>query len=108
MSLPSDLPITPVLPELLAALQRGGNAVLQAPPGAGKTTLVPLALLQAPWLTGKVIVLEPRRLAARAAARRISRAPGRKASTSPGCSSSAWRTAAATDSASLPCAGGPR
>ncbi|HYH39452.1 MAG TPA: DEAD/DEAH box helicase, partial [Azospirillum sp.] len=66
------LPIDPVLPELLAALAGRGVAVLQAPPGAGKTTRVPLALLDQPWLAGrKVIVLEPRRLAARAAARRM-------------------------------------
>ncbi|MBP2295396.1 ATP-dependent helicase HrpB [Azospirillum rugosum] len=66
------LPIDPVLPDLLAALRQRGVAVLQAPPGAGKTTRVPLALLDQPWLKGrKVIVLEPRRLAARAAARRM-------------------------------------
>lgn len=66
------LPIDPVLPDLLAALAERGVAVLQAPPGAGKTTRVPLALLDQPWLKGrKVIVLEPRRLAARAAARRM-------------------------------------
>ncbi|CCC99108.1 protein of unknown function [Azospirillum baldaniorum] len=71
MSIP-PLPIDPVLPELLAALDGRGVAVLQAPPGAGKTTRVPLALLDRPWLAGrKVIVLEPRRLAARAAARRM-------------------------------------
>lgn len=71
MRLPDDLPVASVLPTLIWALERGGNAVLQAPPGAGKTTLVPLALLQAPWLSGKIVVLEPRRLAARAAARRM-------------------------------------
>ncbi|WP_448204141.1 ATP-dependent helicase HrpB [Azospirillum sp. sgz302134] len=71
MSIPA-LPIDPVLPDLLAALDARGVAVLQAPPGAGKTTRVPLALLDQPWLAGrKVIVLEPRRLAARAAARRM-------------------------------------
>lgn len=64
------LPITPVLPDIVAALETSGVAVLQAPPGAGKTTRVPLALLQAPWLGGrKVLMLEPRRLAARSAAR---------------------------------------
>jgi ATP-dependent helicase HrpB len=64
------LPIDEVLPELLAALRAGANAVLQAPPGAGKTTRVPLALLDQPWLAGRrLIMLEPRRLAARAAAR---------------------------------------
>ncbi len=71
MSIP-PLPIDPVLPDLLAVLANRGVAVLQAPPGAGKTTRVPLALLDQPWLKGrKVIVLEPRRLAARAAARRM-------------------------------------
>ncbi|AWU92882.1 ATP-dependent helicase HrpB [Azospirillum ramasamyi] len=66
------LPIDPVLPDLLQALDRRGTAVLQAPPGAGKTTRVPLALLDAGWLKGrKILVLEPRRLAARAAARRM-------------------------------------
>lgn len=71
MAIPT-LPIDPVLPDLLEALDGAGLAVLQAPPGAGKTTRVPLALLDRPWLKGrKVVVLEPRRLAARAAARRM-------------------------------------
>ena len=61
-----ELPIDIILPELLAALQRHGRAVLQAPPGAGKTTRVPLALLDA--VPGRIVMLEPRRLAARAAA----------------------------------------
>ncbi len=66
-----DLPIRDVLPELHAALARG-HAVLAAPPGSGKTTVVPLALLAAPWLAGRrILVLEPRRLAARAAAARM-------------------------------------
>jgi ATP-dependent helicase HrpB len=65
-------PIDEVLDELKSALDRGPGAVLQAPPGAGKTTRVPLALLNEPWLKGlKIIMLEPRRLAARAAARRM-------------------------------------
>jgi ATP-dependent helicase HrpB len=74
---PSDLfqpalPIDPVLPELRQILGSAGNAVLQAPPGAGKTTRVPLALLDQPWLAGrKIVMLEPRRLAVRAAARRM-------------------------------------
>jgi ATP-dependent helicase HrpB len=67
-SLPS-LPIDSALPPLRAALAEHGRAVLQAPPGAGKTTRVPLALLGEPWLgDGKIIMLEPRRIAARAAA----------------------------------------
>ncbi|MGE0503262.1 MAG: ATP-dependent helicase HrpB [Rhizobiaceae bacterium] len=67
-----DLPVTAVLPHLLAALEAPGAAVLVAPPGAGKTTLVPLALLDAPWRgEGTILLLEPRRLAARAAARRM-------------------------------------
>lgn len=67
-----ELPVSAVLPALGEALATGNAAVLVAPPGAGKTTLVPLALLDAPWLgTGKIVLLEPRRLAARAAARRM-------------------------------------
>ena len=65
------LPIHAVLPELLAALRKGSNAVLVAPPGAGKTTAVAPALLNEPWCTGQVLLLSPRRLAARAAAERI-------------------------------------
>lgn len=68
----SDLPINEVLAELGDCLAQGDEVVLQAPPGAGKTTLVPLALLQADWLEGrKIVVLEPRRMAARAAAARM-------------------------------------
>jgi ATP-dependent helicase HrpB len=66
-----DLPVRQVLGDILATLDTHASAVLVAPPGAGKTTLVPLALLAAPWLTGRIILLEPRRLAARAAARRM-------------------------------------
>ncbi|MDX8458709.1 ATP-dependent helicase HrpB [Mesorhizobium humile] len=70
-SLP-ELPVTAVLPALGEALSRRNSVVLVAPPGAGKTTLVPLALLDAPWLgQGRIVLLEPRRLAARAAARRM-------------------------------------
>jgi len=66
------LPITDALPALLAALDAGRNAVLVAPPGAGKTTLVPLALLNAPWRgENRIVMLEPRRLATRAAATRM-------------------------------------
>jgi ATP-dependent helicase HrpB len=65
-----SLPIDAVLPDVLAALAAGPRAVLVAPPGAGKTTRVPLALLAAGWRgDGRIILLEPRRLAARAAAR---------------------------------------
>ena len=71
-----DLPIGGVLAELRAALQLG-HAVLTAPPGSGKTTLVPLALLDEPWLAGgRIVVLEPRRLAARAAAARMAELTG--------------------------------
>lgn len=71
MNLP-PLPIDEALPRLLAALAAGPYAVLVAPPGAGKTTRVPLALLDAPWRgDGRIVMLEPRRLAARAAARRM-------------------------------------
>ena len=66
------LPIEEVLPALRDTLRAGYGAVLQAPPGAGKTTGVPLALLAEPWLQGGgIVMLEPRRLAARAAARRM-------------------------------------
>lgn len=67
-----DLPISAALPDLKAALAASANVVLEAPPGAGKTTLVPLALLDEPWLAGrKILMLEPRRVAARAAATRM-------------------------------------
>jgi ATP-dependent helicase HrpB len=71
------LPIDTVLPDLCAALETGTNVVLQAPPGAGKTTKVPLALRNSGWLGDqKIIMLEPRRLAARAAARRMAQLLG--------------------------------
>lgn len=68
----TDLPIEPLIPEIQAALAAAPNLVLEAPPGAGKTTRVPLALLDAAWAKGqKFILLEPRRLAARGAAARM-------------------------------------
>ncbi|HWW78462.1 MAG TPA: DEAD/DEAH box helicase, partial [Steroidobacteraceae bacterium] len=75
--LTSGLPIDATLPALLAALAQGPSAVLQAPPGAGKSTVVPLALLDEPWVRGKrILMLEPRRLAARAVAQRMSQTLG--------------------------------
>jgi ATP-dependent helicase HrpB len=72
-----SLPIESALPELLAALDASRNVVLQAPPGAGKSTRVPLALLDAGWVQNKkIVMLEPRRLAARAVATRMSRTLG--------------------------------
>ena len=66
-----DLPIDAVLPQVLACLTQSGRVVLQAPPGAGKTTRTPLAILQSGQCAGKILMLEPRRLAARAAAERM-------------------------------------
>jgi ATP-dependent helicase HrpB len=66
---PSAFPITAVLPQIRAALTTATRLVLEAPPGAGKTTQVPLALLDEPWLAGaRIVMLEPRRIAARSAA----------------------------------------
>ena len=65
------LPIDPLLPEVVATLARDGALVLEAPPGAGKTTRVPRAILDAGAVKGEILVLEPRRLAARMAARRV-------------------------------------
>ncbi|UHQ20448.1 ATP-dependent helicase HrpB [Lysobacter sp. KIS68-7] len=80
MSAP-DFPIAPLLPEIRASLQAHPRLVLEAPPGAGKTTQAPLALLDVPWLAGrKIVMLEPRRVAARAAAgfmaKQLGEAPG--------------------------------
>ncbi|WP_341368952.1 ATP-dependent helicase HrpB [Yoonia sp. BS5-3] len=72
------LPIDPILPALTAALAAHGRAVLQAPPGAGKTTRAPLAILNANLTTDRIIMLEPRRLAARAAAERLADSLGEK------------------------------
>jgi ATP-dependent helicase HrpB len=76
----TPLPIDAVLDELGRTLVANNAAVLVAPPGAGKTTRVPLALLDAPWLNGKkIIMLEPRRIAARASAERMARTLGERA-----------------------------
>ncbi len=75
----ADLPIHAVLPDLLAALRERNSAVLIAPPGAGKTTTVAPALLAEPWCSGNVILLSPRRVAARAAAERMAELLGEKA-----------------------------
>ncbi len=73
------LPVTQVLPEISNHLSRHNRLILQAPPGAGKTTLVPLALLDQDWLAGKrIIILEPRRLATRNAAARMACLLGEK------------------------------
>lgn len=73
------LPIDSVLPALRQALAARHEVVLEAPPGAGKTTRVPLALLEEPWLAGQtILMLEPRRLAARAAAERLAAELGEK------------------------------
>jgi ATP-dependent helicase HrpB len=78
-SFDTPLPIDVVLDELARTLASGNAAVLVAPPGAGKTTRVPLALLDAPWLKNKkIIVLEPRRIAARASAERMAHTLGER------------------------------
>ncbi|TKT71608.1 ATP-dependent helicase HrpB [Afipia massiliensis] len=79
MNFSTPLPIDAVLDELTSTLVRSNTAVLVAPPGAGKTTRVPLALLDAGWIgTKKIIVLEPRRIAARAAAERMAHTLGER------------------------------
>lgn len=71
------LPIDDCLPELQQRLAEGRSCVLQAPPGAGKTTRVPLALLDQEWVgSGRILMLEPRRLATRAAAARMAASLG--------------------------------
>ena len=72
----SGLPIHAVLPQLQTALAERSNAVLIAPPGAGKTTAVAPALLDLPWCSGQILLLSPRRLAARAAAERMAETIG--------------------------------
>ena len=75
----TGLPIESVIPDVRAALDRHRRAVLTAEPGAGKTTVVPLRLLDEPWLAGKrIVMLEPRRLAARASAARMASLLGEK------------------------------
>jgi ATP-dependent helicase HrpB len=71
-----DLPIAEAIDPMRAALAERGRVVLHAPPGAGKTTIVPLVLLEEPWCDGTVLVLEPRRLAVRNAARRLAQLLG--------------------------------
>ena len=78
-SFDTKLPIDDALPQLVAALQKSNAAVLVAPPGAGKTTRVPLVLMDELWATNrKILVLEPRRIAARAAAERMAATLGEK------------------------------
>lgn len=73
------LPVEEILPQLRQTMHSSANTVLVAPPGAGKTTRLPLALLAEPWLTGrKILMLEPRRLAAKAAARHMASLLGEK------------------------------
>lgn len=75
----TQLPIHDALAPLITALRATGRAVLQAPPGAGKTTVVPLAMLEANLTQGRILMLEPRRLAARAAAERMAQTLGETA-----------------------------
>src|ERR1700749_2858792 len=73
------LPVEQILPELKVALRTRDAVVLVAPPGAGKTTRVPLELLAEPWRgDGRIIILEPRRLATRAAAERMAKTLGER------------------------------
>jgi ATP-dependent helicase HrpB len=75
----NSLPIAHVIPEVKEKLEKHNRLVLQAPPGAGKTTALPLALLDAPWLEGrKILMLEPRRLAVRTSASRMAELLGEK------------------------------
>jgi ATP-dependent helicase HrpB len=75
----TDLPIHQILPQLLATLHEQSNAVVVAPPGAGKTTAIAPALLREDWCTGEILLLSPRRLAARAAAERMAELAGERA-----------------------------
>ena len=83
----SGLPIEDVIDDVRQALRDVGTAVLTAEPGAGKTTVVPLRLLDEPWATGRILVLEPRRVAARAVARRMAQMLGESVGDTVG-----WRT----------------
>jgi len=75
----NDLPISPLLPQIVSTLAQAPGLVLQAEPGAGKSTAVPLALLQADWLAGKkILMLEPRRLAVRSIAHYLAAQLGEK------------------------------
>ncbi len=81
----TDLPVEECIEELRAALAQAGHAILQAPPGAGKTTVVPLRLWDEEWLRGRrIVMLEPRRLATRAAATRMAHLLGEVVGTSVG------------------------
>ncbi len=72
MPLPTELPIFSIIPQLRDTLQEKQTAILSSPPGSGKTTVVPLTLLEEEWLSGRsILILEPRRLATRMAARRM-------------------------------------
>ncbi len=74
-----DLPITEVIDEVKNHLQKENTLIVNAPPGAGKSTLLPLVLLEEAWLNGqKIIMLEPRRLAARTIAMRLAELLGEK------------------------------
>ena len=79
MSTPSGLPIEDVIPQIVSELRERTRLVISAPPGAGKTTRVPLALLDVAWVAGRrIILVEPRRIAARAAAERMAATIGEK------------------------------
>jgi ATP-dependent helicase HrpB len=89
----SALPVHSILPDLLAVCADGSSAVLVAPPGAGKTTAVAPALLGEGWCTGQVLLLSPRRLAARAAAERMAELAGASRSVRPSAMQRGWTAA---------------
>ena len=78
------LPVEAVIDDVSAALETTRAAVLVAPPGSGKTTITPIRLIDEPWLEGKIVVLEPRRVATRAAARRMAHLVGEEVGDSVG------------------------